>query len=239
MNTLLSIWKRELQGYFFTPVGYVFMGVFLTLSSVIFFLTIMQSRSSDLLSFIGTMSYLWMLLCPVLTMRLLAEEKQKRTDQLLLTSPVSLPGIVLGKYLAAVTVMALTVLLTGLFVLIVAIYGQVYHRELLVGYLGFLLQGCAFIALDLFISGCTSNQVTAVVAAFGANFVLWMLDLIQSAINIDWVNGLLSFFSLYERSEPFLMGQFSFASVGYDLSFAAAFILLTIHQMDARRYRGA
>lgn len=236
---MLSIWKRELQGYFFTPVGYVFMGVFLTLSSVIFFLTIMQTRSSDLLSLIGTMSYLWMLLCPVLTMRLLAEEKQKRTDQLLLTSPVSLPGIVLGKYLAAVTVMGLTVLLTGLFVLIVAIYGQVYPGELMVGYLGFLLQGCAFIALDLFISGATSNQVTAVVAAFGANFVLWMLDLLQSAISIDWVNRLLSFFSLYERTEPFLMGQFSFASVGYDLSFAAAFILLTIHMMDSRRYRGA
>ena len=239
MTPLLSIWKRELQGYFFTPVGYVFMGVFLTLSSVIFFLTIMQTRSSDLLSFIGTMGYLWMLLCPVLTMRLLAEEKSKRTDQLLLTSPVSLPGIVLGKYLAAATVMGLTVLLTGLFVLIVAIYGQVYPGELLVGYLGFMLQGCAFIALDLFISGCTSNQVTAVVAAFGANFVLWMLDLLQAAISIDWVNKLLSFFSLYERTEPFLMGQFSFASVGYDLSFAAAFILLTIHMMDSRRYRGA
>ena len=236
---MLSIWKRELQGYFYTPIGYVFMGVFLTLSSVIFFLTIMQSRSSDLLTFIGTMSYLWMLLCPVLTMRLLAEEKQKRTDQLLLTSPVSLAGIVLGKYLAAVTVMALTVLLTGLFVLIVSLYGQVYPGELLVGYLGFVLQGCAFIALDLFISGCTSNQVTAVVAAFGANFVLWMLDLIQSAIRIDWVNSLLSFFSLYERTEPFLMGQFSFASVGYDVFFALAFILLAIHQMDARRYRGA
>ncbi len=239
MNALLSIWKRELQGYFYTPVGYVFMGVFLTLSSVMFFLTIMQSRSSDLLSFIGMMSYLWMLLCPVLTMRLLAEEKQKRTDQLLLTSPVSLPGIVLGKYLAAVTVLALAVLLTGLFVAIVAIYGQVYPGELMVGYLGFVLQGCAFIALDLFISGCTSNQVTAVVAAFGANFVLWMLDLMQSAIRIDWVNGILSFFSLYERTEPFLMGQFSFASVGYDLSFALAFLALTIHRMDSRRYRGA
>ena len=239
MTALLSIWKRELQGYFFTPVGYVFMGVFLTLSSVIFFLTIMQSRSSDLLSFIGTMSYLWMLLCPVLTMRLLAEEKQKRTDQLLLTSPVSLPGVVMGKYLAAVTVMLATVLLTGLFVLIVAIYGQVFPGELLTGYLGFVLQGCAFIALDLFISGCTSNQVTAVVGAFGANFVLWILDLIQSALSIDWVNRLLSFFSLYERTEPFLMGQFSFASVGYDLSFAAAFIALTIHMLDARRYRGA
>ncbi len=236
---MLSIWKRELQGYFYTPVGYVFMGVFLLLSSVIFFLTIMESRSSDLLAFVGTMSYLWMLLCPVLTMRLLAEEKQKRTDQLLLTSPASLPAIVLGKYLAAVTVMLMTVLLTGLFVLIVALYGQVYPGELIVGYLGFVLQGCAFIALDLFISGCTGNQVTAVVAAFGANFVLWMLDLIQSAISIDWVNSLLSFFSLYERSEPFLMGQLSFASVGYDLSFAAAFLVLTIHMLDSRRYRGA
>jgi len=236
---LLSIWKRELQGYFYTPVGYVFMGVFLTLSSVIFFLTIMQTRSSDLLSFIGTMSYLWMLLCPVLTMRLLAEEKQKRTDQLLLTSPASLPGIVLGKYLAAVTVMGMSVLLTGLFALIVAIYGQVYPGELLVGYLGFVLQGCAFIALDLFISGCTSNQVTAAVAAFGANFVLWMLDLIQLAVNVDWINGILSFFSLYERSQPFLMGQLSFASVGYDLSFTAAFLVLTIHMLDSRRYRGA
>ncbi len=236
---MFSIWKRELQGYFYTPVGYVFMGVFLLLSSVIFFLTIMQTRSSDLLAFIGTMSYLWMLLCPVLTMRLLAEERQKRTDQLLLTSPVSLPGVVLGKYLAAVTVMGVTVLATGLFVLIVALYGQVYPGELLVGYLGFMLQGCAFIALDLFISGCCTNQVTAVVAAFGANFVLWMLDLLQSAISVSWVNALLSFFSLYERSEPFLMGQFSFASVGYDLSFAAAFIVLAIHHLDARRYRGA
>ena len=235
---MLSIWKRELQGYFFTPVGYVFMGVFLTLSSVIFYLTIMQSRSSDLLSFIGTMSYLWMLLCPVLTMRLLAEEKSKRTDQLLLTSPVSLGGMVLGKYLAAVTVMLFTVLLTGLFVLIVAIYGRVYPGELLVSYLGFVLQGCAFLALDLFISGCTSNQVTAVVAAFGANFVLWMVDLLQTAISIDWLSSVLSFFSLYARSEPFLMGQLSLASVGYDLSFAAAFLVLTIHLLDSRRYRG-
>ena len=78
--------------------------------------------------------------------RLLAEEKQKRTDQLLLTSPVSLPGIVLGKYLAAVTVMACTVLLTLVYVLVVALYGAVYPGELMVGYLGFILQGSAFLA---------------------------------------------------------------------------------------------
>lgn len=83
-----AIWKRELQAYFLTPTGYVFMGVFLLLSSVMFYLQIMQARSSDLPTFVGQMSYLWMLLSPVLTMRLLAEERQRRTDQLLLTSPV-------------------------------------------------------------------------------------------------------------------------------------------------------
>ena len=77
---MISIWKREMQGYFCTPVGYLFMGVFLALASVMFYLQILRQRSSDLLTFIGQMSYLWMLLSPVLTMRLLAEERQKRTD---------------------------------------------------------------------------------------------------------------------------------------------------------------
>ena len=234
-----AIWKRELQAYFFTPVGYVFMGVFLLLSSAMFYTTIMQNRSSDLPTFTGLMSYLWMLLCPVLTMRLLAEERSKRTDQLLLTSPASLPAVVMGKYLAAVTLMLITVLLTGLFVLIVAIYGEVYPAELLVSYLGFVLQGCAFIALDLFLSGCADNQVTAAVMAFGANLLLWMLDLLENAVSIGAIREVLSFLSLYARSEPFLMGQLSFAGVGYFLSFAAAFIALTIHVLDSRRYRGA
>ncbi|MBQ3486254.1 MAG: ABC transporter permease subunit [Clostridia bacterium] len=234
-----SIWKRELQGYFFTPVGYVFMGVFLLLSSVMFYQSIMQARSSDLPTFIGMMSYLWMLLCPVLTMRLLAEERQKRTDQLLLTSPVSLPGVVLGKFFAAVTVMLMTVGLTLLFVLIVALYGKVYPGELAVSYIGFILQGCAFIALDLFLSGCAGNQVTAAVMAFGANLLLWMLDMLEAAVTGEFLRDVLSFFSLYARGEAFLMGQLSFAGIGYFISFIAAFIALTIHLLDSRRYRGA
>ncbi len=236
---MLAIWKRELQSYFYTPVGYVFMGVFLALSGTFFYMLILGSRSSDVLTFLGQLSYLWMLLSPVLTMRLLAEEKQKRTDQLLLTSPVSLPGIVLGKYLAAFTVMIFTVLLTLIYVLIIAMYGAVYPSELLVGYLGFILQGGAFLALDLFISGCASSQVTAAVTAFGVNLALWLLDLLAGSMTQSWVRDVLYFFSLYDRYNPFLMGQLSFASIGYDLSFIAAFLALTIHWLDSRRYRGA
>ena len=236
---MLAIWKRELQSYFYTPVGYVFMGVFLALSGTFFYMLILGSRSSDVLTFLGQISYLWMLLSPVLTMRLLAEEKQKRTDQLLLTSPVSLPGIVLGKYLAAVTVMLCTVLLTLIYVAIIAMYGQVYPSELLVGSLGFILQGSAFLALDLFISGCAGSQVTAAVTAFGVNLALWLMDLLAGNVTQSWLKELLQFFSLYDRYNPFLMGQLSFASIGYDLSFIAAFLVLTIHTLDSRRYRGA
>lgn len=236
---MTAVWKRELQSYFYTPVGYVFMGVFLALSSVMFYLQILQQRSGDLLTFIGQMSYLWMLLSPVLTMRLMAEERQKRTDQLLLTSPVSLAGIVMGKYLAAVTVMLMTVALTMVYALIVAIYGTVYPGELMVGMVGFILQGCAFLALDLMISGMTSNQVTAAVAAFGVNFALWIMDMLENAVSTPWLMDIINFFSLYSRNEPFLMGQLSFASIGFDLSFAAMCLVVAIHGLDSRRYRGA
>ena len=231
-----AIWKRELQSYFYTAAGYVFIGVFLAVSSILFYMQILRQRSGDLPNFIAEMCYLWMLLSPILTMRLLAEEKQKKTDQLLLTSPVSLPGIVIGKYLAAVTVLLITTGLTLLFVLVVAIYGTVYPAELAVNYLGFVLQGCAFAAMDLFLSGCAGTPVTAAVLAFGANFLLWILDLLENAVQVGWISDVLRFMSLYRRNEPFMMGQLSFAGLLFDLSFIAAFLVLTVYRLDRKRY---
>lgn len=232
-----AIWKREMQGYFFTAVGWVFLGVFLTVSSVLFYLEILSTRSGDLPTFIGGMSYLWMLLSPILTMRLLAEEKQKKTDQLLLTSPLSLPRLVLGKYLAAVTVLLLAALLTLLYALVVAVYGRVYPAELTVNYLGFILQGCAFAALDLFLSGCAAAPVSAAVLAFGANFLLWILDLLENAVQTKWISDVLRFCSLYARNEPFLMGQLSFAGIFFDLSVIILFLALTVFHLDRNRVR--
>ena len=226
-----------MQGYFYTSVWYVFIGVFLIISSVLFYVGILKPRSGELPNFIYTMSYLWMLVCPILTMRLLAEEKQKKTDQLLLTSPVSLPGIVIGKYLAAVTVLLITAGMTLLFVLVVAIYGRVYPAELAVNYLGFILQGCALVALDLFLSGCAGTPVTAAVLAYGANLMLWILDEMYSLIQADWASEILKFLSLYRRNENMIrMGQLSFAAVLYDLSFIAAFLALAVFRMDRKRY---
>ncbi len=235
---MTAIWSREVKSYFHTPVGYVYMGVFLALSGVLFDVQILQQRSSDLPTLIGQMSYLWMLLCPVLTMRLMAEEKQNHTDQLLLSSPASLPGIVVGKYMAAVTVQLLTVLLSTVLAGIVWMYGRIYPMELLTAYLGLILQGFAFIALDLLMASLAFSQVTAFLMAFGANLLLWMLDMVSGSVSGP-LASVISFVSLYVRNEPFLMGQMSFASILFDLAMAALFLVLTVYGMDRKRRRGA
>ena len=232
-----TIWKREMKGYFLTPTGYVFIGVFLLVSSVLFYLEILSRRSGDLPSFIASIGYLWMLLSPVLTMRLLAEEKQKKTDQLLLTSPVSLPGIVTGKYLAAVSVLLTAAVLSLLYAGIVAVYGRVYPLELAANMTGFILQGCCFAALDLYCSSRAETPASAAAMALGANFLLWILDLASDAVQSDILAEAFRFFSLYRRNEPFLMGQISYAGILFDLSFAAGFLILTVYRLDRRRYQ--
>ena len=234
---MFVIFKRDLLGYFRTPVGYVFMGVFLSLSGLIFYLYNLQYLSGDLLSFLSQLTLLVMLLCPLLIMRLLCEERQKKTDQLVLTSPVSLSAMVVGKYLAGAAVMGLTILLTNVYTLIIMICGgKVYPGEWFVGYLGFALQSFAFLALDLFVSSFAKNQMTGAVAAFGANFLLWMADLLAVNLPFAWMSEAMAFVSLYDRYEPFRLGQLSYSGILFFLTFIACCLVAAVHVLDARRF---
>lgn len=235
---MITVYRREIQGFFHTSMGYVFVGVFLTLSGILFYLSNLQTLSGELLVFLPQLTMLLMLLCPILTMRLLCEERQRRTDQLLLTSPVSLTGIVLGKFGAAATVLLLTILLTNVYVLIIGLYGTVYAGEWFVGYLGLTLQSLSFLALDLLVTCFAKNQLSAAVTAVAANFVLWLLDLLTQYVPIGAVSETLRFMSLYSRYEPFILGQLSFANVLFFLSFITACLVCTVHGLDARRFSG-
>ena len=234
-----AIYKRELQSYFYTPAAYVFMGVFLALASVFFGVGNLAARSSNLLSFISQLSYLWMLLSPVLTMRLIAGERRQRTDQLLFSSPCSLSGMVLGKFFAAATVLLCTVGATFVYALLVAMYGTLYLGETLVGYLGLILQGCAFLALDLFVSCFAKSQMTAAVLGVGANLLVWLSDVLASAVSIQAVSDALNFLSLYQRFAPFAQGQLRFSNVFFDLLFIAMTLFLSVRVLDARRWSEA
>ena len=233
---MLTVFKREFLAYFRTPVGYVFIGVFSALSGVIFYLNNLQPLSGELLVFVSSLTLLVMLLTPLLTMRLLCEERQRRTDQLLLCSPVSLWRIVLGKYLAAAAVMLITITLTNVCTLVIGVYGTVYPGEWFAGYLGFTLQSLSFLALDMLATCFARNQVSAAVAAFAANFLLWMIDLLADSIPVNFVANSLKFLSLYDRYEPFIIGQLSWASVLYFLTFIAVCIVATVRVLDARRF---
>ena len=236
---MLAIWKREVQNYFLTSIGYVFMAIFLLVGGVMFFLANIMSASADMSTMFSNLNYLFMLIVPILTMKLLSEEKRNRSDQLLLTSPVSLWGVVGGKFLAACAVLLCSVGLSLVFVLIVALYGQVYPQELAVGYLGFILQGCAFIALDMLISAQCRAPMTAAIVAFGGNLLLWLMDVLNAAIDIKIVNSILTFVSPYQRCAPFKLGQLSFANALYFVAAIFLCLFFSVRTLDARRWREA
>ena len=179
-----TIFKREFLGYYRTPVGYVFMGVFLALAGLIFYLSNLKSLSGDLLSFLGQLTLLNMLLCPLLTMRLICEERQKRTDQLLLTSPVPLWRIVLGKYLAVLSVFGMAVLVFALYPLIMSRGGAVSYRQSYAALLAFFLLGAACIAIGVFLSSLNENQIVAAVCSFFVLLLAYLMPSIQTLFTV-------------------------------------------------------
>lgn len=231
-----TVYKREVAAYFRTPTGYVFIGIFLALSGLLFYLGNLRVLSGDLLTFLAQLRLLCMLLCPLLTMRLISEERQKKSDQLVMTAPISLGAIVMGKYLAAASVMLLTILLLNGITLLIGVYGTLFLGEWFVGYFGFVLQSLAFVALDLFMSSFAKNQIIGAILGFAANFFLWLVDLLAGQVSIAWIRDSLNFISLYQRYEAFQLGQFSFASTLFFLTFIAVCLVGTVRVLDARRF---
>ncbi len=234
-----TVYSRELQGYFYTPVGYVFIGVFLLLSSVFFGTGNLMERSGNILYLLRNMSYLWMLLCPVLTMKLIAGDRQGHTDLLLYSSPCSLSSVVAGKFFAACTVLLAAISLTFVYPAIVAVCGRLYIAETLVGYLGFLLTGCTFISLDIFVSCFATSVVTSAIMCFGVNLLVWFFDVIALAAKGTVIAEIFIFISPYQRFTPFTLGQLSWANLLYGILFCTAMVFLSIRVLDARRWSEA
>ena len=146
---MLAVFKRELQSYFYSAIGYVFMGCFLVIAGIFFAFGNVLSASSSVGTLFSNVSFIFILIVPILTMRLMSDERRSKSDQLLLTSPLSLWSIVCGKFLAACAVFFLTLVCTGLYVIILSTYGNVSAIEVFVNYLGFFLMGCCLIAVGL------------------------------------------------------------------------------------------
>jgi ABC-2 type transport system permease protein len=171
--------------------GYIFMASLLFFVGLFFVLTNLMRMSPQYNSVLSNITFVFMLIVPILTMRLMAEEAKQKTDQLLLTSPISLPKIVIGKYLGAVSVLLLTLMITFIYPLILSTMGTVNWGEVFGGYIGFFLFGSALIAVGLFISSLTDNQVIAAVATFTVLLLFWFIDAIISSLPADQTSGLI------------------------------------------------
>jgi ABC-2 type transport system permease protein len=181
---MLAILKKELRTYFRSPTGYIFLGFFLLLAGIFFALTNLLTSSPSYTGVLSNLTFVFLIAVPILTMRLLSEEQRHKTDILLLTNPVSVPAIVLGKYIAAVIFFVIATLVTVLFPIAMSffdVFGSMAAWEIVTAYLGFILLGCGFLAVGLFISAMTENQVISAVSSFAALLFLWILDWLQTA----------------------------------------------------------
>lgn len=182
---MLAIYKREMRTYLQTPIGYIFSSLFLLVAGLLFVLGNLFNLSPNYAPFLSSILFIFLLVIPVLTMRLMTDEKRLHTDQLLLTSPVRITSIVLGKFFAAVTVFLVTMAITSLYPIIMSFYGDIDGWESVGSYIGFILLGCSFISIGLFISATTENQVIAAIVTFVALLLSWFMDFIAQGIPTD------------------------------------------------------
>ena len=235
-----AVWKRELQAFFYTPIGYVFMGFFLLVSGYFFWGYNISSGSSDMTAYFSQVTYIFVMFVPVLTMRLMSEERRNKTDQLLITSPMSITSIVVGKFLAAVSVLLITLIITFIYPVVIAVYGRLTIGTLITNYLGFFLMGCVYIAIGLLMSTLCENQVTAAVVTLVVNIMLQVLEFVPSMLSSDsyfgFIGKLFSWLSLNTRNAEFASGLLSFSNVLYFVSFVAVVLFIAVRVVERRRW---
>jgi ABC-2 type transport system permease protein len=254
MSSVWIICKKELKGYFASPIAYglmvffaVITGYFAYLSTAIFVDRSMQSQMMgrgmpmDLNEWIirpviGNVSVVGLFLIPMITMRLFAEEKRSGTIELLTTSPVTDLQVILGKWLAAVLMYSAILGVAILDILVLFAYGKPDFKPLATAFLGLLLQGGALLAIGTFISTCTRNQIVAGVATFAVSLLLWVLEWV-TAFSTSATGKVLSYLSVVSHFEGFAKGVLDTKDVVYYLSVIFFGLFLTSRSMESLRWR--
>jgi len=231
---MFSIFKKEFKSYFNSPVAYVMIGLFIFISSMVFNINLSEGIAEYIFN-LNYMSLILILIVPILTMKLLADERKSGTEVLLVTSPASLTSIVVGKYLAAFSVFLVMTGITFIYPIILSVLGEPYLPEVIGGYVGFILLGAAFISFGVFASSLTESQIISAIVSVVGLLMMWLLQGIAPSLGGIW-SKILSWFSLYSRTEDFFAGILSLGPVVYYLSFSAVFVFLTIRVIEKRRW---
>ncbi len=231
-----AIFKREIRSYFTTATGYVFLAVFYALSGFFFYTVNVYGSTTNLGGLFSTLLFVWVFLTPILTMRLLSEERGRKTDQLLLTSPVKLSHIVFGKFLAALAIFGIGIGIVVIYARVLAGIGTLDVWSTVGNFVGMAFLGAALISIGLFISSLTENQIIAAVASIFIMLLLYLIDSISTAISNTTISTIVTKISIFQRYENFSSGVFDLSDAIFYLSATAIFLFLTVRLLEKRRW---
>jgi ABC-2 type transport system permease protein len=256
MRNTLAITGKELRILFTSPMAYVVTAVFILITGYLYYNIVLYASTQSMqimrvqgalpqinlndLVFRPTfhnMSVILMLTLPMITMRLLAEEKKIKTIELLMTSPVSIFAIVMGKYLAAMAVFTLMLALTGYMPLLMGYYGTLQWMPILTGYLGIWILGGVFIAVGLLASSLTENQIIASFIGFGTILILWLIGWISQTLSDSALGPFLSFLSIGEHTENFIKGMIDTSDLTYQASLIILGLFITHRVLESQRWK--
>lgn len=235
---MLAIYKRELKSYFRSFVGLLFIAVTLFFVGLYFFIYNMLSGYPYFAYAVSSVVIFFLISVPVLTMRILAEEKRSKTDQLILTAPVSVGGVVMGKFLALLTIFAIPTAIISTYPLIMNHFGDIPMAEAYIAILGFFLYGMLCIAIGVLISSLTESQVISSVLTFLVLFLFYMMNSICGVIS-ETGNLLTKLLGCFDMSTPFsnlLNGTLDVQSVVYFVSMSVLALFLAVQSIQKRRY---
>lgn len=231
-----AIFKRELRSYFNSPVGYVCVAALAALYGFFYFQVMAMGSTSYISSVYGAMFSFCMIVIPVITMRSMSDDQKNKTDQALLTAPVSVTGIVLGKFFASFFVFFIASTLGLLPPLVMTFFSSPSWGEIIGNYLGTLMYGGAMISIGVFISSLTVSQIIAAIGTFAVSVSLMYVDNIASAVSNSAVSAVVGWISFNTRYTSFTQGIFSLSSTVFFLSVIAVFVFLTARRMESRRW---
>ncbi|MBV9358117.1 MAG: ABC transporter permease subunit [Chloroflexi bacterium] len=234
MRNVLAIAERELRAYFLSPLAYVVIFLFLALAGYLFALILNSSREATLTPLIQNVSVLFLFIVPAVSMRLLSEEQRSGTIELLLTNPVQEWQVVVGKFLASVVLLLVMLALTVLYPIFLLIFGNPDKGPILAGYLGVLLQGAAFMAVGLFASSLTQNQIIAALLAFAFLLILWLSDNLGQFLG-GTLGSIVSYVSVTNHFQDFPNGVINSKDVVYYLTLIAGGLVLSTLTLQGRR----
>ena len=233
---MAAIIKRELSSYFNSAIGYIVLFIFLFFSGRSFYICCLYSDSASMANVFSDMVLVIIFLIPLITMRSFAEERRQKTDQALLTSPVSLFEIVAGKFLGAFILFLLCNAVFLIYALIITIFTAPDWVAILTTLLGMLLMGAALIAVDLFISVLTESQAVAAMFSIGIGLLIYMVDSFAAQINVDFIKNILYSISFSRHFVAFSYGIITLSGVVFFLSVIAGFLVLCGRLLEKRRW---